>query len=154
MSLDAVTAAATTTTAIANACKRHHLCVIYNIRWACNPLELRTPVRDSSIIKQLSDWLTEFTAGNADDLGQVIREWWIFHVTPGFIRIFLYIGSKDMTHRIHFPLAPLHSWSSKPLTRQGVTWTENNGINFWSFQKERARMQGIGAYSELHIRYT
>ena len=120
--------------------KQTHLSMIYEITWDCDPKELKGQQRDFPIIKQISDWLTDLTVANVDDLGMVEREWWILHVTPGHLMVFLHLCAKDLIPRIQHPLKEPYSWSSKPFTHPGVTWTEAIYFDYWAFL---VRLNGV-----------
>ena len=113
--------------------KQTHLSMIYEIKWDCDPKELKGKQRDFLIIRQLSDWLTDLTVANVDDLGMVEREWWILHVTPGHLLVFLHLCAKDLIPRIQHPLKEPYSWSSKPLSHPRVQWTEELYFDYWAF---------------------
>ena len=120
--------------------KQTHLSMIYEIKWDCDPKELKGKQRDFLIIRQLSDWLTDLTVANVDDLGMVEREWWILHVTPGHLLVFLHLCAKDLIPRIQHPLKEPYSWSSKPLSHPRVQWTEELYFDYWAFL---VRLNGV-----------
>ena len=120
--------------------KKTHVSMVYEINWDCDPEELEGKQRDFLIIRQLSDWLTDLTVANVDDLGMVEREWWILHVTPGHLLVFLHLCAKDLTPRIQHPLKEPYSWSSKPLSHPRVQWTEELYFDYWGFL---VRLNGV-----------
>ena len=122
--------------------KKPHVSMVYEIKWNCDPKELEGKQRDFLITRKISDWLTDLTAANIDDFSMVEREWWILHVTPGHLVVFLYLCAKDLTPRIQCPLKEPFSWSSKPLGHPSIELTEELYFDYWSFL---VRLNGLRA---------
>ena len=126
--------------------------MVYEIKWDCDPEELEGKQRDFLIVRRLSDWLTELTVANVDDLSMVEREWWILHVTPGHLMVFLHLCAKDLTPRIQCPLKEPYSWSSKPLHHPRVQWTEELYFDYWAFLVRLNEVRNKPLYSLTSVK--
>ena len=126
--------------------------MVYEIKWECDPQKLQEKkTRDVPIIRNLSDWLSDLTNHNVDDITMIEKNWHIFHVTPGHVIVFLYLSAKDLTPRISYPFEEPKDWPSRPLP-PSTEWREEVYTEYWDFLVKMNTLQTKQLISNTYVR--
>ena len=140
--------------AIRDGPKRKSIWTSYDLRWKPQPDDFLGQTGDFSLVSELSRWLFDLAWMNSDDMSKMEKEWWIFHVTPGHIIIFLHLLASDLQPRIQYPLKrPGCGWSDSPLPFiHSAICTEHDYDDFWEFHLAIQKLHLQPVFSETHQR--
>ena len=126
----------------------------YELRWEPQSDDFLGQTGDFLLVTDLSRWLFELAWLNSNDMSKMEKEWWIFHVTPGHIIIFLHLLASDLQPRIQYPIKrPTCGWTDSPLPSiPSAMCTEHSYSNFWDFHVAIQKLHLQPVFSETHQR--
>ena len=134
--------------------KTPHIWTSYEVTWTPDPGDFAGIIPgDFWLIHHIERWLIDLVWLNTDDLSKVDKEWWIFHVTPGHVFIFLHLVVADLKPGIQTPLKlPVCGWSESPIPSCTSFTTEEHYKTFWDFHVKVSEMRLKPVFSEHHRR--
>ena len=134
--------------------KRARVFTTYEVTWETSNQDVKNfmgPKRDFTLVQEISNWLLDLVSCNTDDPNLIAKDWYLIHVQPGRLLIFLMLCSRDNHERLRYPFkAPTDGWNSRPLP--SATWIEHRPIDYFDFINQRERFLKEPAFSKTHLR--